>query len=110
MLVRDALNELRSDAAESGHPEDRTLDILIARAIRRGDDGLARSLSTLPPRRQAGHYVLMDANCPTLARIAAVCDPVEALAWRRAVVHAGVRGDRRRVRALLDLAARRCSD
>ena len=71
---------------------------------------LALGLSAVPPRSEEGISLLMKADCPALARLARVCDPIETLAWRRALVHAAVRGDLRRVRVLLDLAARRCAD
>lgn len=90
--------------------EDQALALLVSRAIKRGDSKLARDLAAVPPISQEGDYVLVDADCPTLARIASVCDPIETLAWRRALVQAGIRSDRRRVQALLALAVRRCSD
>ena len=94
---------------DSDHPEDRALLLLVSRAIERGDQRLARDLFGVPPRSEEGNSVMVEADCPALARIAAICDSIETLAWRSAVIRAGVRNDRRRVRALLDLAARRCS-
>ena len=71
---------------------------------------LANDLSAVPPWSEEGISVLVKADCLALARLAGICDPIETLAWRRALVHATVRGDLRRVRVLLDLAARRCTD
>ena len=109
MLAQDEVTELPPDDAAGAHPEDEALALLISRAIERGDHMLARDLAAVPPRCEEAVFVLMEADCPALARIAAVCDPIETLAWRRAIVHAGVRSDHRRVHALLELAARRCA-
>lgn len=101
----DCVEEMPRDP----HPEDEALALIVSRAIKRGDRKMARDLAAIPPRSDGGSFAMVAADCPALARIAAVCDPIETLAWRRAVVQAGVRGDHRRMRALLVLAARRCS-
>jgi hypothetical protein len=105
----DELTEPLRDIADYADPEDQALFLLVTRAVKRGDLMLARALSAVPPRSE-GRSALMEANCPALARNTAICDAIETLAWRRAVVGASVRGDRRRARMLLDLAARRCAD
>jgi hypothetical protein len=110
MLAADEMTDHPTKIRTSADPEDQAVALLVSRAITRGDRMLARDLAALPPRSDAAEHVLMDADCPALARIAAVCDPIETLAWRRALVDASVRGDRRRARALVELAARRCSD
>lgn len=110
MLAQDEVTELLPDVAVSTHPEDEALALLVSRAIKRGDGKLARDLAAVPPRCEEMNPVLMAADNPALTRIAAVCDPIETLAWRRAVIHAGVRSDTQRVGALLELARRRCSD
>ena len=113
MLVREASADLpgrAAAAAAGGDVEDEALALLVSRAVQRGDHALARGLSAVPPRSKGAVSVLVGADCPALARIAIVCDPIETLAWRRALVHAGARDDRRRVDALLDLAARRCAN
>ena len=109
--MRVAMNEpsLREDVADNWDPEDLALILLVSRALKRGDQMLARDLCAVPPRSDAEFSEMMQAGCPVLARIAAVCDPIETLAWRRALVHASVRGDRRRAGILLELAARRCA-
>ncbi len=104
--VTDRFEKMPGDT----HPEDEALALLVSRAIKRGDRKMARDLAAVPPRSKDDGCAMVEAGCPALARIAAVCDPIETLAWRRALVHAAVRSDRRRVQALLDLAARRCSD
>jgi hypothetical protein len=109
MLAQNEVTELPPDDAVSAHPEDEALALLISRAIARGDHKMARDLAAVPARSEGAACVLVEADCPALARIAAVCDPIETLAWRRAIVHAGVRSDSRRLRALLELAARRCA-
>jgi hypothetical protein len=103
-----SVQELVRDTTDDDEMEEHALRLLISRAIKRGDRLLARHLSALPPRSEANSSIMVQANCPALARIAAVCDTIETMAWRRALVHASVRDDRRRVRALLELAARRC--
>jgi hypothetical protein len=109
MLAPDEMTEPLPNSRTGADPEDEAIALLVSRAIARGDRTLARDLAALP-RSDEAEYALVEAACPALARIAAVCDPIETLAWRRALVDAGVRGDRRRARALMDLAARRCSD
>ncbi len=108
MLVLEEMTELLTETTDAGNLEEQALHLLVSRAAKRGDRMLARDLSALPPRREDENCVLMEAHCPALVRIAAICDPIEALAWRRALVDATVRGDRRRASALFDLAIRRC--
>ena len=109
MFDRDEVAEFIRDLADNGDPEDQSLVILISRAVKRGDEMLARDLAAIPARSEGGLSVLVPANCPTLARITAVCDPIETLAWRRVLVHASVRNDRPRIHSLLELANRRCA-
>jgi hypothetical protein len=109
MLAQDEVTERQPSVPVSAHPEDQALALLVARAIRRGDRKLARDLAAVPPRCDETIPAVMVTDCPALKRIAAVCDPVETLAWRRAVIGAGVRSDRQRLTVLLELAARRCS-
>lgn len=108
MLVLEEMTKHLPNIADNGSPAERALALLASRAAKRGDRLLARDLAAVPPRSEEENHVLVEADCPVLARIAAVCDPIETLAWRRALVDAAVRGDRRRARVLLDLAARRC--
>ena len=110
MLASHEMTDRLETMAGSTQPEDQALSLLVSRAIRRGDMRMAGDLMAVPARSDEEHSVMVPADCPVLARIAAVCDPIETLAWRRALVQAAVRSDRRRVRALLDIAARRCSD
>ena len=110
MLASFEITERLERMSGSIQPEDQALSLLVSRAIRRGDIRMAGDLMAVPPRSEKEQSVMVAADCPVLARIAAVCDPIETLAWRRALVQAAVRSDRRRVRALLDIAARRCSD
>lgn len=110
VLMLETTEVLPSSHDDLDHLEDQALAILVARAKRRGDYVLALALSAVPPRSKEEGSVLMEADCPLLSRIAAICDPIETLAWRRALVGATVRGDRRRARSLFDLAARRCGN
>lgn len=109
MLAQDEVTERVPHVRVSAHPEDEALALLVSRAISRGDLELARDLAAVPARSDETTPVLMAADCPALTRIADACDPIETLAWRRAVIDAGARSDRRRLRALLELAARRCA-
>lgn len=108
MLALDDVTEDPDVIDGSAHPEDEALSLLISRAIKRGDLKMARDLAAVPARSEEDLHVMVSADCPVLTRIATVCDPIETLAWRRALVHAGVRNDGPRINALLELAARRC--
>lgn len=110
VLVLEVMTQPLPKIAATENLGDQALELLLSRAARRGDHMLARDLAAVSPRSEEESSVLMQVDCPALARIAAICDPIETLAWRRALVDATVRGDRRRACALLDLADRRCAN